>query len=890
MRRIWHRERLPEDRPGAPSWRRYLRFWHANVEDDVDAELSFHLDMRMRDLRARGLSEADARSQATAQVDSIRRARAACVTIGYRRQRRTARAQTIDSFAQDIRYALRTLRRQRAWTTVAVLTLALGIGATTAMFSVVNSLVLRPLPYRDAGRVVTVWSTPPKSPDFMIAPEPKLFAAWRSAAHSLEGMEEYDFAIATLTGQGDAAALRGFAISPGFMDFVSSRPMRGRGFTPLDTLPGSARVAMIGEAMWRSRFGASNSVLGETLVLDDRTYRIVGVAPASLRAPSAPAMTPDFWLPLGRDTLAYSHWIVARLRSGVDMAMATRELDGIAARLSPGKRDFVTRVAPPPQVIGYKGTLALLASAAGLLLIVACANVAHLLVARGATRRRELAVRTALGAGRRRLLRQLLTESLILGSIGSVFGLAIGYAGVRVLVTLRPRSLDELSLTHIDRRVLLAAVIVSIITGIAFGLTAALHAVRRGTSEALREDAPGGTTTRPSNRLRSGLVVTEMALSTLLLVGAALLVRSVVNLERVDPGFDASNLYLLPLNLPPNRYATDAGRSQTINAALARARTIPGVIGATRAAELPPSSMFQLFPMEAEGAPLDRGPMQMARNDVDPDYFSVLGIRLLAGAPFTRGAATRHEVIINDGLARRVWPNGRAVGRRIRFIHAADSARSGWLRVVGVVDNIAIQSLKNDRTAPVVYFPNEEDHAGYGASIGVRTRPGIDPTSAWREIVRGLDPKLAVPRVRPVSSMLEETIASQRFTMALLVAFASLALLLSAVGLYGVLSFVVTQRTREIGIRVALGATAAHVARAVVARGFLLSIAGIAMGLTAAVWGARVLGNALYGVSAVDPLAYGAAAGSLLVISIVACVVPMRRALAIDPAITMRAE
>ncbi|HSQ29810.1 MAG TPA: ABC transporter permease [Gemmatimonadaceae bacterium] len=890
MRLGRNREMPPEDGAGAPSWRRYLRFWRANVEEDVDAELAFHLDMRTRDLVARGMSESDARAEASAHVENIRLARAACVTIGYRRQRRAARSRTIDSLGQDIRYALRTLRRQKAWTTIAVLTLALGIGATTAMFSVVNSLVLHPLPYRDADRVVTVWSTPPKSPDFMIAPEPRFFARWQMAAHGLEAMEEYDFATATLTGRGDAAALRGFAISPGFMDFVGSRPLLGRGFTPSDTLPGSTRVAIIGEPMWRSRFGASSSIVGEPLVLDDRTYRIVGVAPMSLRAPSAPAMRPDFWLPLGRDTLTYSHWIVARLRRGVDMAAAARELDAIAARLSPGKRDFVTRVAPPPQVIGYKGTLALLASAAALLLIVSCTNVAHLLVARGATRRRELAIRTALGAGRRRLLRQLLTESLILGGIGSVFGLAIGYAGVRVLVALRPQSLDELSLAHIDRRALLAALVVSIVTGIAFGLTAALHAVRRSASEALRGNVLSGTTTRPRNRLRSGLVVTEMALSTLLLVGAALLVRSVVNLEQVDPGFNASNLYLLPLHLPPSRYTTDADRMQTINAALARARSIPGVTGATKAAELPPASMYQLFPIEAEGAPVDRGPMQMARNDVDPNYFSVLGIRLLAGATFTQGAATRHEVIINDGLAHRLWPDGPAVGRRIRFIHASDTTPPEWLRVVGVADNIPIQSLKNDRTAPMVYFPNDEEHAGYGASIGVRTLLGIDPTAAWREIVRALDPKLALPRVRTVSSALEETIATQRFTMVLLAAFASLALLLSAIGLYGVISFVVTQRTREIGIRVALGATAGHVARAVVARGFLLSVEGIAIGLIAAVWGARLLSSALYGVSVVDPLSYGVTAAVLLVISLAACLVPMRRAVGIDPAITMRAE
>ena len=872
-----------------PPWRRYLRFWRADVDADVDAELTFHYEMRVRELVARGMTEAEATAAASPSPESVRRARVECSTIGHRRQRRVARAQTIDSLVQDTRYALRTLRRQLGWSAIAVLTLALGIGATTAMFSVVNSLVLHPIAYPNADRVVMIWSVRANSPDFMIPPPAKAFAEWRSQAHTLESIEEFEFVNATLTGRGDAAALHGATMSPGFLAFAGTRPLLGRGFVASDSLPGSPRVAMIGEPMWRARFGASDSVLGKTLVLDDRTYQIVGVAPGSLRLPFQSALAPDFWLPLGRDTLAYGHLTVGRLRSGVDATAATRELDTIAARLSPGPRPFVTRVAAPPQMISSRSTLGLLAAASGLLLIVACTNVAHLLVARGATRRRELAIRAALGAERRRLLRQLLTESFVLAAIGSALGLVIGCAGVRAVVGLRPKSFDQLSLAHVDTRVVGVALLVSIVTGVAFGLTAALHSVRRTTSDALRGNVLSGTTTRPSNRLRSGLVVTEMALSTLLLVGAALVVRSVVNLERTDPAFDAANLYSLALQLPDNRYPSPADRAVFLDALAKRARSVTGVSAVTIASAFPPEvGGYMLATLEIEGGDTTRSPQQVAQNTVDDDYFGVLGLRLIDGASFTPGSAARGEVVINEGLARRLWPSGRAVGRRVRF--GGPRGSSNWLTIVGVASNVPMHGLSNDRSEPLMYLPFRGSETRSGAAVAVRTQPGADPGVALRAIVRTLDPRLPPPAVRSVARALDETIASQRFAMTLLGMFAALALILSAVGLYGVISFVVTQRAREIGIRVALGATSAQIARAVVARGFALSAAGVLIGLVAAVWAAKLIANVLYGVEPVELISYGVTSALLLGISLVACVVPMRRAAAIDPAITMRAE
>jgi putative ABC transport system permease protein len=438
--------------PREPGWRRYLRFWGARVDADVDDELAFHVEMRTEDYLARGLDPVAARTKALARVGNVQHTRSQCLTIGHRRQRRMTHVQLIDAFRQDFRYAVRTLGRNIGWTVVAVLTLGVGIGATTAVFGVVNSLILHPLPYRDADRVMLVWRVVQKS-GVMISGDEELVNAGRDGAHLVEAIEAYQTAESTLTGNGDPATIQVAAIRSTFLSFTGIAPRLGRGFLPEESGPGGAHVAMISEGMWRTRFGGSPNVLGRTLTLNDKLYTIVGVSPARLRVPSFQEAQTDIWLPLGVDSLRSVHGAMARLRPGISIEAAERELDSITARLS---NDVATRykakLVRPGDMVGFRSSLYLLSAAVALLLAVACANVAHLLLARGATRERELAIRVALGAGRTRLARQLLTESSVLAAMGCTAGVLIGYASIRALLVLRPPGMSQLALAQFDLR------------------------------------------------------------------------------------------------------------------------------------------------------------------------------------------------------------------------------------------------------------------------------------------------------------------------------------------------------------------------------------------------------------------------------------------------------
>jgi putative ABC transport system permease protein len=513
--------------PRLPAWRRYVRFWGTRVDADVDDELAFHVEMRAREYVARGMNEHDARAAAMHRVGDLPTARNACLTIGHRRHRRMTRTQIVDALAQDLRYALRTLNRQRAWTTVAVVTLGLGIGASTAVFSVVNSLLLHPLAYRDADRVAMIWRVDPKS-TLMLSPEFKMLEAWRAQSRTVEAIESFQTADMTLTGQGDATVLHTAAVRPSFGAFVGIAPIAGRSFVAEDVTGTGGSVALLSEALWRQRFGGAANTVGTRVTLNDKIYTVVGIVPSAFRLPtfSGDGAT-DVWLALGRDTRTIGGMTLARLRPGVSRETASKELDrivqpsGLMEKF--GSKEFVAKLVKPGDLVGFKSSLFLLSAAVALLLLVACANVAHLLLARGATRERELAIRTALGAGAARLARQLLTEASVLAGAGCAAGVALGYAGVRLLLVLRPRSLSELAPTQMDSRALVLAVGLSVVTGIVFGLTAAIHAVRHSTSDSLRATALSGTGVKRSHRLRSMLVVTEMALSAMLLVGAVLL-------------------------------------------------------------------------------------------------------------------------------------------------------------------------------------------------------------------------------------------------------------------------------------------------------------------------------------------------------------------------------
>lgn len=875
-----------------PAWRRYTRFWGARVDADVDDELAFHAAMRARDYRDRGLGESEAHTAALARMGNVRDIRSACLTIGHRRQRRMTRTQIVDAFVQDLRYALRTLGRSRGWTAVALTTLALGIGASTTVFSVIENLVLHPLPYANADRVATIWRTNVKM-GMSVSPSLKMIEAFQKNARSFDAIEAFQSESMTISGRGESAKLRGAKVSATFTRFTGLPLRTGRSFVPEEMVRGGRRAAMVSEAVARKRFGGVSQALGKQLVVDDASYVVVGVTPARMRLPGFQTIGVDVWLPLIPDSTDFAFLAVGRVKHGITFDAAQTELESIAERSdldgNRSIRGFTHQVARPNQSFQFRSSLYLLGGAVALLLIAACANVAHLLIARGATRQREIAIRTALGAGRGRIMRQLLTESLLIATFGCAFGLGVTFAGIKILVALRPARLEELSLASVNGTVLLGAIALSVITGIAFGLTAAVHGVRRTTSDNLRATATSGTSGRATHRLRSLLVATEMTLSAMLLVGAALLVRSVSKLESIDPGFSPSNLYSVHVDLPSTRYkpAASAAFTREVRDAVQK---VGGVKAVSIASSVPPGNGYMIGSIEAEGSDYGgRAPAAIAMNSIEPSYFLTLGLSFVSGVTFATGASERGDLIINEGFAKKLWPGQTAAGRRIRFPGPPGTPPAKWQTVVGIVGDVVASASRKDRESPLFYFPRDDREPG-SATLLMRVAPGFDPVAPVRQIIANADSRLPPAEVQTISAGLEATFATQRFTMQLLAAFAGLAVVLSGIGLYGVIAYVVTQRQREIGVRLALGATPAHVARVIVVKGLVVSVVGLAIGLTAATWGSRLVQTALFGVTGTDPISYAAAAVLLLAVSVLACLVPMRRAMSVDPAIAMRGD
>lgn len=875
---------------------RYLQFWGARVENDVDDELRFHHDMLVRDLVARGMSESDARGAAARRVGDLRAAREACVGIGQRRQRRMTRAQTFDALRQDFSFALRTLRRTPLWTCVAVLTLALGIGAATSIFSVVNAVVLRPLPYAHLDRTFLLWLAEPKS-GMMVSPDGSSVDAWAKSARSIEAMQQFGGGEMTLTNAGDPAVIPTVWVDRDITTFTGTPLLLGRSFTAAEQADSMARVVILGEGLWRERFAGSRDVLGKTIDLDGNPYTVIGVASSNMRLPTWTSLSSGqtrAWLPRGSQGSMISHMTMVRLVPGATVESAERELATIQARQPKQPRSgFAPKLLSVGRFNGWGDSLALLSAAVGLLLLIACANVAHLVIARNATRRRELAIRTALGASRTRLARQLLTESVLLAVAGCVCGLAVAAAGLRVFVAMRPKGLDQITYAGLDARVLTIAVSVAALTGIVFGLIGAAQVAVRQTADTLRGTSLSGTGTKQSYRARSILVVSEMALSAMLLVGAMLLIRTVINLQQIDPGFDTKHLYSVHFQLRRARYMQESAVKDFAHQALEQARRIPGVAQATTAASAPPEASFMIGQLELQGRSTPAGLKSFnALNQVRPDFFSMLRMGLAAGRAFDEGSEKRGDVIINQGMAHRLWPNESAIGKRFRFAPPPGIADKGdnWMTVVGVTGDAVVRGLNADRSEPFIFLPSNDGVGFAGFTLILRTRGAVDVASAVRRISLAIDPSLAPPTPTSIDSALNDSIAAQRFTMAILAIFASLAVLLAAIGLYGVIAYMVLQRTREIGIRVALGATPRHVARLVVVGGIVLSAIGLAIGLVTSVWGTKLIQKSLYGIQPNDPASFAAGGALLLGVAVVACLIPMRRALRVDPLIAMRAE
>jgi len=879
----------------AATWRRYLRFWGPRAEADVDDEIAFHTDMRARDYMARGMSEADARRAAARRLGDLTQARAECIAIGSRRERRMTRAQLVDAFVHDVRFAWRTLGRQKAWTAVAIITLALGIGANTAVFSVVNALLLHPLPYPNADRIAFVYLEPAQGNNtgmsVVVLPGMPVIRAWKENARSFEAFEAYmDEDRSLRTTDGPPASVNVASVLPSFSEFTGTKPIIGRVFTSRDVADGG-RVALLSESLWRGRYGSDPQIIGKSITLDNQPYSVIGVMPVGYRLPQAEVNVSDVWLPLDLRNDSAAVRLVGRLRPKVTMASAKRELEAIYARSSTekpkslGSTDFVVRLAAPSEMVSFRQSLLLLSVAVALVLLIACGNVAHLLLAKTAARQRELAIRAAMGASRVRIVRQLLTESLLLAGAGCLGGMLIGWLGLRALVAIRPDSLAELTEARMDGTTLLVTAGLAALTATIVGLLGTLQSARFSANDALKAGAISVSQSRRQRRLRSVLVVSEMAVSTVLLVGATLLIRSIVHLQTVDPGFDASRLYAVRLPLG-REYTTAAARQAFLTEVTARMRRVSGVEGLTISTAVPPWRSFLIGALQVEGDPLPPAGATsfLDYNRIEPDYFRFVGIRLVEGSTITDTSKAAGQVVINAGFAKKYWPRTSALGHRIRVVY---NGQGDWMTIVGVASDALTSGLMDDASRPMMYMATADYNE---PAVLVRVAPGADPIPSLRTVVAQADPRLPSPNVSNIESVMQRSIARPRFTMTLLVAFTGLALVLAAVGLYGVLAYSVAQQTREIGIRIALGATRSEIASSVLRRGILMAAVGALVGVLGARWASKLLESMLYGVGRTDLVSFAIGVAVLLATALAACLVPVRRAVGVDPLISIRAD
>lgn len=863
---------------------------------ELEDELQLHLDLRAEQLRKQGLSAEAAMAEARVRYGAIHQATREIHQHARRKEQRMQWRIALGSLTQDVRYALRTLGRSKAWTSVAVLTLALGTGANTAVFSVVNDLLFDPLRYPEHDRLTFISRVNTKS-GFEMTPTMSQLAAWK-AARSFALMEGVGAEDQTMIAQGaEPSMMHVGMISPTFMKLAGANVLLGRPIRAGDTVSGAPPVVLLSEHVWRTRFGAAQDVIGRSLRLAETDRTIVGVMPDRVRVASFSTESTDLWTPFPRKAFLAGP-IVGRLAPGVTIATAQQELQAIANGLAKqdgtvGGTQFDVTLRSPGSRGSTRSSIFLIAGAVSLLLLIACANVAHLLLARGSTRERELSIRAALGAGRGRIVRQLVTECMILALAGCVAGLVIGALALKAIIAVRPESMGELANVRIDRRVLLGAVAISALSGLMFGVIAGYGGRGTRNFDSLRGSV-ASTVDRKRHRLRSFLVVTENALSVVLLIGAMLLIRTVFNLYDIHPGYDPSGVYGMSVTLPESRYATPASREAYAERFLAEARRIPGVEVATLASYVPPRSGIAIGKWISDDAALPSKNDETnftIMNSVMPDYFSVMRMRLLSGRAFDGTSPERREVIISRSLATRLWGNANAVGRRMRSVAAFDDADKSvtWNVVVGVAPDAAMLTLQNQDKTPAIYFPAQKSPE-HDLGLIVRMRSGEMPHAALRRLSLSLDPLMPPPSVISVSDLLLQSVSTQRFMMALLTLFAALAVVLSAIGLYGVIAYMVSQSTREIGVRVALGAARRDVIKLVMQQGVVLSAAGLALGLVAALWGGRLLRSSLYGVSSTDPMSYLVGSAVLLTLAVAACVAPTVRALRIDPMVAMRSE
>jgi putative ABC transport system permease protein len=808
----------------------------------------------------------------------------------------------MDTIVRDVRYALRVLRARPAFTTLAVLCLALGIGANAAIFSVVNGVLLRSLPFPAADRLIAVTGEVRERGSEEGATSPPDFVDWRAQSTKAD-LAAYSRQTLSFRGADLPERLEAAVVSSNLFRVLRTAPALGRGFLPEEELPGHDRVAVLSNDLWQREFGGDRGILGKTIRLDATEYTVVGVMPSQFEFPIQAERT-QLWVPLtlaGDSTFAQgrgNHFlhVVGRLASGATVAQAQAEVRAIAKRLEdqyPATNIGWSASVSPLQeqlVGGSRQTLLVLAGAVGFLLLIACANVANLMLARATMRAKEVAVRTALGAGRMRIVRQLLVESVILALLGGALGLLVASWGTDLLLSSAPTALPRVRDISVDWRVVGFTLVVSVLTGLLFGVVPALQVTRSDLHTTLKDTGRASTGPGSAHRVRSGLVIAEVALSLMLLAGAGLMGASLVRLQSVDPGFRTENVLTARIDLSNVKYQSNAPVVAFYDRLLERARTLPGVDAAGVVSALPLSGRNIAVGVNIEGErPPAPGAFLHAEDFdiVSPDYFRVVGIPLRAGRAFTAhdDSTTPRVVVVNEAFAKKYWPNQSAVGKRLSVGFDVDSLRE----VVGVVGDVRRGTLDTPPN-PAMYVPLRQDALG-SLFLAVRTRGRPSQlASALRREVTALDPDLALSRVQPLEEVLSSSLSRRRFTASLLGIFAGVALALSAIGIFGVMTTMVTQRTREIGIRMALGAQPRDVRALVVRQGATLAGIGLVIGLVGAVVLSRLLTGLLYGVSASDPVTLAGVALLLGSVALAASYFPARRATRVDPLEALRSE
>lgn len=868
-------------------------FRRGRVEQELDEELRYHLERQIEENLNQGMTREEARYAALRAMGGIEQQKEECRDMRH--------VNFIEDLVQDLRYGVRVLIKSPIFTTIAVLSLALGIGANTAIFSVVNNLMLRPLPYPDSQRIMDIWHTPPQESfpglsTFSVSPANYL--DWKSQSKSFEQMAVYAYASFSLSTSNDPVAVTGDEVSSEFFSVLRANASRGRTFIPEEEQPGRNQVVVISHGLWQRAFGANPNLVGQTLTLNSQSFTVIGIMPAGFEFPRQA----ELWVPLAWDDKErqtrsiHDYQVIARLKSNVSLTQAQAEMSTISSSLEqqyPEENKGWGAVVIPLQedLIGdIRPTLLVLFSAVGFVLLIACANVANLMLARGANRQKEIAIRIALGAGRARIVRQLLSESILLAVVGGILGLLLAGWGSGLLAQLSDGSLPDSGETGIDKWALGFTLLVSLGAGIVAGIAPAFQFSTADTSETLKQSTgrTGGSSIK--QRTRKALVISEVALSLILLIGAGLMIRSFWKLQQVDPGFNTNNTLTMSVRLSSIKYPEARQQAAFFDRVLEQVSALPGVVSAGATTTIPLIGSGSTQPFTIEGQPesaVAEQPMALMRY-ISPDYFRTLGIPLRQGRVFTdqdRENAVP-SIIISETMARKLWPGQNPIGKRLT---PSFHRQQGPREIVGVVGDVKAQGLDADM-ASMMYVTYKQAPRAF---MMIVARTSSDPQASIQAISKAIydiDKEQAITYIRTMDQVLTESVSGRRFNMTLLMAFAALALILAAVGVYGVMNYSVTLRKRELGIRMALGAQALDVLRLVLGQGLTLTLTGIGVGLLGAYGLTHLMANLLYGVAATDFLTFASVSGVLMAVGLLASYIPARRATKVDPMIALRQE